>query len=490
MNLTEEQQWLSSTYKDQPIAFFTQVLDTDPRYVWSKMREICNSVRDYQFTCVKAGNSVSKSYTIARLALWFLYTHYPSTVITTAPSNVQVEEIIWRGIRTAHSNAKISLGGKLLNTKLELDTNWYAYGFATRVDTMTDEATRFQGFHNDNVLIIFDEAAGIQRPIWDAKERLLTVPSHKFIAIGNPTVATGDFIDCFKNPKYNKITVSVKDTPNFKTGNEVIPGVSGKDFEEQQREKYGIGSSQYKANVLGEIPDSDVDSLIPLSWIERAENKEVPFNFRYIKKFVVWDVADGGNDLHVIKTFENTTEINSEELAGRTVEEAEPYVWRALRACGGNCIIVDGDGIGRVAYQLLLSAADKSVTIINFEGSSRDVTEPDKFYNRRDEAHWKMRELFEKGHISISRNPALREELATTKLDDSTINAKRGYIRIEPKKLHKEKIGGRSPDHKDCIMMMAGCFDEVPVLTKLDSYYKKDSFIWDSEAYPFNPMTV
>ena len=475
-------------YESEPIKFFTNILDVDPAHVWSKMRQICESVRDHQFTCVKAGNSLSKSFSVARLALWFLYTRYPATVITTAPSNVQVEEILWREIRNAHQNARVKLDGKLLNTKLELAPDWFAYGFSTRADNVTNEATRFQGFHNENVLIIFDEAAGVHNAIWDAKERLLTTPRQKFIAIGNPTVATGRFIDCFKSAKFNKITISVKDTPNFKQAKEIIPGVSGVEFEQQQREEWGESSPQYRCNVLGEIPDADTDSLIPLPWIERAEDRVVNHNFRFVKKFITWDVADGGNDLQVIKSWFNTTEMDSVELAGKTVEEAEPYVWRALRSLGGNAIVVDCDGIGRVAFQLLQASADKMVTLIPFEGSSRDVKEPQTFYNRRDEAHWEMRNLFEKGHISIKRDQKLREELSNVKLDSSTLNSRRGYIRIEPKKLLKERIG-RSPDKGDNVMMMAGCFDEVPIITKTDFSPRRILLPYD-EAYCFNAMTV
>ncbi len=470
-------------YKENPIAFFTEILDVKKEYVWSKMEEIANSVRDHQNTCVKAGHSVSKSYTVARVALWFLYTHYPSTVITTAPSHPQVQEILWREIRSAHSNAKVKLGGTMTQTKLEIDDRWFAFGFSTKPDTADSEATKVQGFHNDNVLVLFDEGPGIHSAIWRAKDALITTPRHKFATIGNPTMARGEFADCFKNKHFNKITVSVLDTPNYKQGREVIPGLSGREFEQQIIDKYGKDSNIYKARVIGEIPDEDVDALIPLSWIEKAEGAKVYHNFRFIKKFVVWDVADGGDDSHVIKAFENTTEIDSVEIKGKNVEEVEPYVWRLLRQHGGNAIVVDNDGIGRVAVGLLNASSDNKVMIIPFEGSSRDVNEPETFFNRRHEAHWKMRELFEKHRISISVDAELREELASIKLVDHT----RGYIAIEPKKDLKERLG-RSPDKGDCIMMMAGAFDEIPILTRESSKYPRiDEQL---ASYPFTPETV
>ena len=481
-------------YIDDPIGFFTDFLDVDPKHVWSKMVEIVESIRDYQFTAVKAGNSLSKSYTVARAALWFLYTHYPATVVTTAPSTVQVEEILWREINTAHANAKIKLGGEPTKTSLDMQSwarkmgfrdgsgKWYAMGFATKPDTIETHATRFQGFHNHHVLLIFDEAAGIHKKIWEAADKLLTTPTQKLCVIGNPTMSKGDFVDCFKDARFNKVTVSVYDSPNYQAGKEVIPGLSGREFVETVKNKYGEHSNYFKAMVTGEIPDEDVDSLIPISWIERAEGREVEYPFKSIKKFIVWDVADGGDDLHVIKAWHNTTEVDSVEIRGKKVEEVEPYVWRLLRKIDGNAIVVDADGVGRVAVGLLEQSASKGVSIIPFEGSSKEVREKNMFQNRRHEAHWAMREFFEKDMISISRIAEQREELASIKLVDHS----KGFIAVEKKKDLKDRLG-RSPDRGDCIMMMCGTFWDIPIITKLNSRYPwKDK----KKDYPFNPWTV
>ena len=478
-------------YAKDPIKFFTECLDVKPEYVWSKMREIAYSVRDNQYTAVKAGNSLSKSYTVARIALWFLYTHYPATVVTTAPSNTQVEEIIWREINSAHSNAKIPLGGEPTKTALDMQAwcrkqgikgieKWNAIGFATKPDQAEQHATRLQGFHNHNVLVIIDEAAGVHRKIWEAIDKLLTTPTQKLLVIGNPTMSKGEFVDCFKNSSYNKITVSVFDSPNYEEEGK-IPGLSGKTFVENTIRKYGKDSNHYKAMVTGEIPDEDVDSLIPISWIERAEGRVVEHYFKSEKRFVVWDVADGGDDLNVIKAFENTTEIDSVEIRGKKVEEVEPYVWRLLRKIDGNCVVVDADGVGRVAVGLLNQSKSKDVRIIPFEGSSKEVYDVTTFQNRRHEAHWAMRQMFEKNMLSISRIAEQREEIASIKLVDHT----KGFIAIERKKDLKERLG-RSPDRSDAIMMMCGTFDEIPVIKKLDQRYKIKRDI----EYPFNPNTV
>jgi hypothetical protein len=149
----------------EPDWYMTHALDVKPEHVWDKMSEMGNAVRDHERTSIGAGHGVSKTYTLGRLTLWFLTCYYPSTVVTTAPTGHQVKDLLWREIRQAHSNARIPLGGKLSTTMLDMQpetgVKWFATGFSTRPDTVTKEATAFQGYHNDYVLIVFDEAAGI-----------------------------------------------------------------------------------------------------------------------------------------------------------------------------------------------------------------------------------------------------------------------------------------------------------------------------------------
>ena len=256
-NLTKpERKKLMERYRSDPLSFQVECLDLKREHIWDKMEEVALSVRDHKFTAVKAGHGVSKTFEAARIALWFLMCHKPSTVVTTAPTHTQVEEVLWREIRSAWSNKQVPLPVVPTKTKLDLGEKWFALGFSTRADTITQEATNFQGYHNEHVLVIFDEAAGIASEIWRASRYILTEGHCRMLAIGNPTTDVGDFADCFKvNSGWNQITISVKDTPNFKKGRSVIPGVSGKSFEKEIRDKFGTDSNEYRIRILGEIPE-------------------------------------------------------------------------------------------------------------------------------------------------------------------------------------------------------------------------------------------
>lgn len=268
---------LQKRWQADPIYFFTEVLDVNREHIWPKMVEICHSVRDNRKTHVPAGHSVSKTYTAGRLALWFLYSFPPSTVVTTAPTQKQVEEQLWREIRQAHTTAKIPLGGKLTTKKLDLQEEtglrWYALGFATRPDTVTMEATAFQGYHNEHIFLIFDEGAAVVSQIWKAAKHILTSGFWRWLVIGNPTASIGDFANCFDDPYWNTINISVKDTPNFKEGRQIIPGIAGREYEEEMRRVYGEDHREYKIRVLGQRCDYAIDGSYYGPILNEMKNK-------------------------------------------------------------------------------------------------------------------------------------------------------------------------------------------------------------------------
>lgn len=242
--------------RDDPMWFCVRALDLRPEYIWSGMQDMSDSMRDHEKTAVFAGHGVSKTFTLGRLALAFLYCWYPSTVVTTAPTGTQVKDLLWREIRQAHTSAKVHLGGKLTTTMLDMQPEtgqrWFATGFSTRPDTVTQEATAFQGYHNHYLLLLFDEAAGILPEIWRAALHIGS-PFKRWLAIGNPTSSTGDFPDCFTDPTWHNLNIAVTDTPNYKQGRMVIPGVYGREYVDEIIRKYGKDSDEYRVRVAGQI---------------------------------------------------------------------------------------------------------------------------------------------------------------------------------------------------------------------------------------------
>ena len=124
-NLNEIYQW----QLDPVERFMKPILGWNP---WSKQREIINSVRDNQRTAVRSCHTSGKTAVAGRIGIWFLYSFYPSIVITTAPTWNQVQKQLWGEIRSAYGASKIPLGGNLLRNELRLSEidDWYMFGFA------------------------------------------------------------------------------------------------------------------------------------------------------------------------------------------------------------------------------------------------------------------------------------------------------------------------------------------------------------------------
>jgi len=277
--------------------FMTHVLDVKSKNYWAGMDRVNRSVRDNERTAVGAGHGVSKTYNLARLALTFLYCYVPSTVVTTAPTGTQVKDLLWRELRDAYSHARIKLGGKLTTSYLDMQPatglRWFATGISVRPDTITKEATRFQGYHNEHLLIIFDEAMGVLPEIWRAAEHI-GAPFKRFVAVGNVTSSSGDFVEALDDPTYNEVRISIKETPNYLKGKKIIPGVYGQEYVRRITTKYGKNSDEMKVRVEGKTSEKGAEGAYygkELRWLEKHQRiTKVSFDNRY----PVYTVMDPG----------------------------------------------------------------------------------------------------------------------------------------------------------------------------------------------------
>ncbi len=265
--------WRIMSYRSRPAAFAREVLGSE----WTaKQEEIARMVRRCRRVAVKSANGVGKTYLAADLALWFLYTHENSIVLTIAPTNRQVRFALWKEIharlrtarlpsrqpanltlnpnlnpnpnldrvrgrtrtriRTRPSNPQPSgsldaaplrasralnpqLPGRAYATRLQLQPDWYAVGLSS------DTVDNLQGFHAEHLLIIIEEASGIPEPFWAALETMAVADNNKIVAIGNPLRASGRFYRIFTRALgWKPLTLSALDHPNIRGRAKPIPG--------------------------------------------------------------------------------------------------------------------------------------------------------------------------------------------------------------------------------------------------------------------------
>lgn len=287
----EEALKIQAHYREHPEFFFKYFLGIN---AWSKQLEIANSVIHNRVTTVRSCHGIGKSYIAACIALWYISAYKDSIVVTTAPTWRQVKDILWRNINTRYAQAKIPLGGDVPNvTGWQVSSSWYAIGVSSK------DPNRIQGYHAESghLLVICDEAAGIDEPIMEGIENVLTGDKCRKLEIGNPTSSSGTFRENHKpGSQAHRIKVSAFDTPNFTANGirtiedlervmqEVNRGkrelitvadyLVGPRWAYERLKKWGPNNPMFRARVLAEFPDAGERNLIPLSRIEAACSDE------------------------------------------------------------------------------------------------------------------------------------------------------------------------------------------------------------------------
>jgi len=442
--------------QDDPTYFATDVLGVDP---WDKQIEILESIRDNRETYVASCHGAGKSFISADAALWFALAHYPSITITTAPTDRQVKGILWKEIRLAHQRARrngIPLGGTLLQQELKWSDDHWIWGF-TAADWNPD---RFQGFHEESILVIVDEACGVTQAIYDGIAGVLSSENAKLLLIGNPTDPTGYFGRTFKPGKPGHISISAFDTPNFKafgiteqdvsrgiwkekvTGPLPYPALVTPQWVEDVYHRWGPDNPLYVAKVLGKFPQESSDALIPLRHIQDARDRHITVD-RSVQSQLGVDIARFGEDQSVI-AHRKGPRVRIEWVGHKLdTMRTTGEIIRVMRETEAVVAKVDVVGIGSGVVDRLKEQGYTTAEV-NAGAAPRDK---ERFANTRAEWYWALRERFESEDIDLEDEDELASQLAQIKYG---IDSK-GRIKIE-KKEDAKKRGIPSPDKADAVM--------------------------------------
>lgn len=343
-----------AAYPDDPLGFFRDVLGWQP---WRMQREIAGSVVHNRNTYVKKCHASGGTALMARLALWFLYA-YPddsTVVLTTAPTNRQVEELLWRELRTAFYAAKIALPGRLYDgrTKLNVSGSQYAIGFAAKYPSGVP------GFHAERVLILKDEAAGMEEPINEALESALAGgKTTRKIEMSQPLRAFGSFYNAFnRDRKLNAkslYTISYEDTPNF-TGEDNVSALISPEWVEEKAQTWGTDSAVYGIRCLAKFPPQGAKQLISPDWCERVKTRSASAVASGPLVFAV-DVAGLGRNATVIYP-----RAGDWFFAPVVLQQADPmavagYIVQCYRKWQPKVIVIDATGIGNGVFYAVRDA--------------------------------------------------------------------------------------------------------------------------------------
>lgn len=273
-------------YRRNPVVFAREVLLFEPDE-WQ--RQVLMDLAESPKVAIKSGQGVGKTGLEAVALLWFLCCYPYPRIVATAPTKQQLHDVLWSEVSKWMSKSP------LLSTILKWTKTYiYMVGNEKRWFAVARTATKpenMQGFHEDNMLFIVDEASGVSDPIMEAILGTLSGENNKLLMCGNPTRTSGTFFDAFNSDRaiYKCHTVSSADSPR-----------TNKTNIESLIRKYGRDSNVVLVRVFGEFPKQEDDVFIMLSIIEHCCMLDLQEDMKIKRISFGVDVARYGSDETVI----------------------------------------------------------------------------------------------------------------------------------------------------------------------------------------------
>lgn len=516
--ITDEQRNALKQFQSNPALFFDRVLGVET--LEDYQRRVLQEIADNDRIAISACHDVGKSWTLARVVLWYASVFPYSKIITTAPTYNQVKNILWSEIRSAYARSKFPLGGKMNLTEWQLtpEGDWFAIGFTPRNELSGESGqgtqSSFQGFHAPHVLLVFDEATGVPHNIWTMAEGILTSASVKFVAIGNPTSSSSEFAKCFKSPEWTKVKLNCFDSPNLiengitdivklRAEIDVVRQMNDEDAQARLKSykvvkpyllslkwvvsmglprKWGVDHPLFISKVLGEFPQDSDGTLLPLGTIEEAMLR-VYWPQPGDRKTLGVDVARFGSDSTVFTALHGFKYLGRKQLVKKSTTEVAGEVIAYTRDNSGfDVICVDVTGVGggvvdtlndaksdpnHPAFELLRNTEIRavqfgaSVQCDGGEDCKHTECSKAKYFNLKARMFGLLRDDL-KSQLCLANEDVYLDELPTILYRFDS----KGRMFIESKDEYKKRTGRGSPDDADSLALANfGRYDEMTVGT-------------------------
>lgn len=492
--------------RKHPEIFFNEFLGVERLEVYHN--RILSAFNLYDRISIAATHAVGKTWITARIALFFLNMYKNSKVITTAPTGRQVKKLLWGELRAAHKKAKRPLGGRLLQTELVINDEWYAMGFSPQKEAgegQEQSGSSFQGFHANYILIIFDEATGIPADVWKMAEGLLTSGKIvKFLCIGNPTTRNCEFYKCFSSPEWYKIYLTCFDSPNMiengfvdiasleeevnyvktlsdedrlihiQSYKKPVPYLLSAQWVVSKALAWGISHPLFISKCLGRFPEEDDNALVSLNDVEISQARGLPKPIAGTPRYIGVDVAREGNDKTVFDEIIGYKNTRKKKLVKKKTMEVVGELVAWLKEEYGNAIdyptkiLIDGTGVGSGVIDRLKELQSEGLIpkeweIYEVHNASTKMAGP----NTDTEAGKKEMKVLQERYINIKAQmfDYLADDIKKNLnlITDSEIQAQlptirmflnsKGQMQVESKDDYKDRTGGDSPDEADALAL-------------------------------------
>ncbi len=442
-------------YRENPVTFAREVLLFEPdEWQRSALIDLAYNPK----VAIKSGQGVGKTGLEAVALLWFLCCYQYPRIVATAPTKQQLHDVLW-------SEASKWMGRSPLLSKILKWTKTYIYmtGNEKRWFAVARTATKpenMQGFHEDNMLFIVDEASGVADQIMEAILGTLSGGNNKLLMCGNPTRTSGTFFDAFNADMaiYKCHTVSSLDSQ--RTNKQNISSLI---------RKYGEDSNVVRVRVKGLFPKQEDDVFIIHEIVEQCGSRLYSLDEKNLLPYIIFgvDVARYGNDETVIyrnargkiKMVINRRGQDLMRTTGDIVSEYKKAVKEYPDYKGYIYVNIDDTGLGggvtdrlmevkreQKLYRLVVIPVNAAEKI---ETDTKEGREAAGHYNNLTTHMWAvLRDLLRDREIEIMEEPETFAQLVVRKY----FMASNGKIELESKKEMKKR-NLPSPDRADALAL-------------------------------------
>jgi hypothetical protein len=393
---------------------------------------------------VSSGRGIGKSALVSWITIWMLTTRIGSTTIISANSESQLRSVTWAEITKWLAMALNSHWFEVSATRL-MPAKWLTelverdlkkgtryWGVEGRLWS-AENPDAYAGVHNfDGVLVVFDEASGIDDSIWAVTSGFFTenTPNRFWMAFSNPRRNTGYFYEAF-NSKREFWTTKVVDART----------VEGTDKQVYQQiiDEYGADSSQAHVEVYGQFPSEGDDQFISASLVDEAM-KRPKYQDQSAPIVIGVDPARFGADATVIAVRQGRDIIAVQRHRGDDTMTVVGHVIEAIEEYKPALVVIDEGGLGAGIVDRLKEQRYK-IKGVNFGNKSSN---PVMYGNKRAEMWGKMKDWLKTASIPLDR--FLKTDLISPMMKPDS----KGTIFLESKKDMKAR-GLASPDAADAI---------------------------------------
>jgi len=395
---------------------------------------------------VSSGRGIGKSALVSWITDWMLSTRIGSTTIISANSESQLRSITWAELTkwlamsiNSHwfeVSATRLMPAKWLTELVERDLKKGTryWGVEGRLWS-AENPDAYAGVHNfDGVMVIFDEASGIDDSIWAVTSGFFTenTPNRFWLAFSNPRRNTGYFYEAF-NSKRDFWTTKIVDA-------RTVEGTD-KQVYEQIIAEYGPDSSQAHVEVYGQFPNEGDDQFISIGVVDAAMKRQ-PYKDETAPIVIGVDPARFGADATVIAVRQGRDIIKLIRHRGDDTMTVVGHVIDAIEEFKPTLVNIDEGGLGAGVVDRLKEQRYK-IRGVNFGNKAKN---PIMYGNKRAEIWGEMRDWLKSA--SVPNDRFLKSDLISPKMKPDS----RGTIYLESKKDMKAR-GLASPDAADAIAL-------------------------------------